>query len=71
MTDGIDIRGGASEFEAAVIAVALDRIARDEKAAADRRSKSSPVLSAWVRVVRDDKPSHPLDTNGPSWIDRT
>ena len=71
MTESIEIRGRASEFEAAVIAVVLDRIAQDEKAAADRRSKSSPVLPAWVRVVRDDEPSHPLDTNGPTWVDQT
>ncbi len=69
MTEGIEIRGGASEFEAAVIAVVLDRIAQDEKAATERNSKSSPVLPSWVRVVRDDKPSHPLDTNGPTWVD--
>jgi hypothetical protein len=71
MADGIDIRGGASEFEAAVIAVVLDRITQDEKAAREKRSKSSPILPAWVRAMRDDKPFHPLDTNGPVWIDRT
>lgn len=69
MTDGIEIRGGASEFEAAVIAVVLDRIAQDEEAAAERMSGRSPLLPAWVRAMRDDKPSHPLDTNGPAWID--
>jgi hypothetical protein len=71
MTNGIEIRGGASEFEAAVIAVVLDRIRQDEKAAEERRSKGSPILPAWMRVMRDDKAFHPLDTNGPAWIDKT
>lgn len=71
MTDAIEIRGGASEFEAAVIAVVLDRIEQDEKAAAEAMSKSSPILPAWVRAMRDNEPSHPLDTNGPAWVDRT
>jgi len=71
MADAIEIRGGASEFEAAVIAVVLDRINQDEKAAKERKSKSSPILPAWVRAMRDDKPLHPLDTNGPAWVDRT
>lgn len=65
MTDGIEIRGGASEFEAAVIAVVLDRIAQDEEAAAERRARSPHMLPAWVRAMRDDQPAHPLDTNGP------
>lgn len=71
MVEGVEIRGGASEFEAAVIAVVLDRINQDERAAKARKSKSSPILPAWVRATRDDKPSNPLDTNGPAWIDRT
>lgn len=71
MADGIEIRGGASEFEAAVIAVVLDRIRQDEKTAKERRSKSSPILPAWMRATREDKPFHPLDTNGPAWIDKS
>lgn len=71
MVDGIEIRGGASEFEAAVIAVVLDRIRQDEEAAEERKSKSSPILPAWMRAIREDKPFHPLNTNGPVWVDRT
>lgn len=70
MTEGMEIRGGASEFEAAVIAVVLDRIRQDEKAAQERRSKSSPILPAWIRAMREDQPFHPLDSNGPAWIDK-
>lgn len=65
MNDGVEIRGGASEFEAAVIAVVLDRIAQDEKTAAERSSRNPPVLPAWVRAVRPADPAHPLDTTRP------
>lgn len=67
MTESPEIRGGATEFEAAVVAVILDRIAREEKAAAERRTEQTPVLSAWVRAVRPDPPEHPLDMRRPVW----
>jgi hypothetical protein len=59
MTDKIEIKGGAGEFEAAVIAVVLDRIAREETAARQRRGGRKPGLSAWVRAVQHDDPGAP------------
>lgn len=67
MNEKIDIRGGAGEFEAAVIAVVLDRISRDEKAAALRRAEQSPTLPAWVRAVRPDPPEHPMGSSNVGW----
>ena len=60
-----EIRGRPSEFEAAVIAVVLDRIAQEEQEAADRQALTSPVLPPWVRATRGAQP-HPLDANLPS-----
>lgn len=68
MVEGVHIKGGAGEFEAAVIAVVLDQIAREEKAASQGR-KSVPdgrFLSAWVRaaLVNED-PAMPRETVHP------
>ena len=65
MTDRIEIRGKASEFESAVIAVVLDRIAQDEKAAEEVSTGASRSLSAWNRVVRSDQSMIPLDDTAP------
>lgn len=65
MSDGIEIRGGAGEFEAAVIAVVLDRIAEDERAAREGRPKSESGLSAWVRAINPEEPELPLEIAGP------
>jgi hypothetical protein len=47
----IAIKGGADEFEAAVIAVVLDHIEAEERAAVSRIAEKSGRLPAWVRVV--------------------
>ncbi len=60
----VEIRGRPTEFEAAVIAVVLDRIAREEQEAVERQARTSPVLTPWVRAVRRGQ-LHPLDTNLP------
>lgn len=52
MTDlSFAVKGGASEFEAAVIAVVLDHIEGEERAAVQRVAEKSGRLSAWMRVV--------------------
>jgi len=61
MSDGIEIRGGAGEFEAAVIAVVLDRIAEDERVAREGRPKSESGLSAWMRAIHPEEPDTPLE----------
>jgi len=61
MVDRVEIRGGAGEFEAAVIAVVLDQIARDELT--ERQGKVGsprPGLSAWVTALHPEQPHVPL-----------
>ncbi|MGH3651193.1 MAG: hypothetical protein ACRDU9_10850 [Acidimicrobiia bacterium] len=55
----IEIRGGAGQFEAAVIAVVLDRIARDEAAARQGQGRAKPGLPAWVRAIMPEDPDAP------------
>lgn len=65
MTDRIEIKGGAGEFEAAVIAVVLDQIALEEAAARQRRGGRKPGLPAWVRAVQHDDPRAPREKVWP------
>jgi hypothetical protein len=60
MTDGIEITGGAGEFEAAVIAVVLDHIAEEERAAREGRTKADSGLPAWVRALDTDEDESPF-----------
>lgn len=64
MSDGIEIRGGAGDFEAAVIAVVLDRIAEDERLAREGRPRSQSGLSAWIRAIHPEEPETPLEGGG-------
>lgn len=50
MTDGIEIRGGAGEFEAAVIAIVLDHIGQEVVQAQQRAQSRLSGLPAWVRA---------------------
>lgn len=61
MTERVQIKGGAGEFEAAVIAVVLDKIARDEKQALQGTIDPGPGLSAWVRALFPEEPNMPRD----------
>jgi hypothetical protein len=65
MTDRIEIKGGADEFEAAVIAVVIDRINRDEEAARQGRGTAQPGLPPWVRAIRPDDNPLPRDLLHP------
>ncbi len=60
MTEGVVIRGGAGEFEAAVIAVVLDRIAEEERVAREGPARATTGLSAWVRAGAPEEPNLPL-----------
>jgi hypothetical protein len=51
----IEIKGGAGEFEAAVIAVVLDHIAFEEKERKAGRAFDDNRLSAWVRALDDPR----------------
>ncbi|MEX0796628.1 MAG: hypothetical protein WEB67_12635 [Acidimicrobiia bacterium] len=46
-----DIKGGASEFEAAVIAVVLDHVTADEVARAAGRNSNDNRVPGWVRAL--------------------
>jgi hypothetical protein len=60
MKPAIEIQGGAGEFEAAVIAVVLDRIAEEEKRARQGRPKSESELSNWIKAIHDEDHAVPL-----------
>lgn len=60
-----EIKGGATEVEAAVIAVVLDRIARDEAVARQGLGRRKPGLSAWVRAVMPVDSRFPWETVTP------
>jgi hypothetical protein len=51
MYEPVEIKGGADEFEAAVIAILLDHLAREDAAARHRSSSSGPGLPAWLRAT--------------------
>jgi hypothetical protein len=64
MAEGIEIKGGASEFDAAVIAVVLDRIAEEERLAWETpRNHSS--LSPWMLAGRPEEPNLPREIIRP------
>jgi hypothetical protein len=65
VSDRIEIKGGASEFDAAVIAVVIDRIAREETAARQERGSRKPGLSSWVRALSQEQPGKPRDQVWP------
>ncbi len=64
--DGVEIKGGAGEFEAAVIAVVLDHISRQEaEARVGRRPVRDARLPAWVRAVYPEPLDVPLEQVRP------
>ncbi|HEY4606851.1 MAG TPA: hypothetical protein VIH55_04305 [Acidimicrobiia bacterium] len=60
MFEGIEIKGGAGEFEVAVIAVVLDRIAEEERAAREGPRHDSS-LTAWQQAGRHEEPNFPRE----------
>jgi hypothetical protein len=59
MAEIVQIKGGADEFHAAVIAVVLDKLARDERAVREGGSQRTNNLSAWVRALYPEDPETP------------
>ncbi len=51
----MEIKGGAGEFEAAVIAVVLDRLSTDAKVRSSRASHADNRVPAWVRAIDPDR----------------
>lgn len=66
MISGIQIRGGASEFEAALIAVVLDRIAEEEKVARQAPRDGSRPLPAWMMAGLPEEPNMPREIVRPT-----
>ena len=52
MIDRFEIKGGAGEYEAAVLAAVLEQVRRRKQAARARRPHASKQLSAWMRAGR-------------------
>jgi hypothetical protein len=65
MIRGIEIRGGASAFEAALIAVVLDRIAEEERVARQAPRDGSRPLPAWMMAGRPEEPNMPREIVRP------
>lgn len=61
----VEIKGGAGEFEAAIIAVVLDRISKEEAEASQRRPNNTGGLSAWVRALYPEQPGVPREVVRP------
>lgn len=55
MNEPIEIRGGAGEFEAAVIAVVVDHLRAEEKAKQSGRNPEGNRLPAWIRAVSPER----------------
>ncbi|MGH8957294.1 MAG: hypothetical protein ACRDVK_01335 [Acidimicrobiia bacterium] len=60
----IEIRGGADEYEAAVIAAIFRRLL-DERAAARATLPARRRPSAWVTAYQDPHPDDPYDAIRP------
>lgn len=65
MIRDIEIRGGAGKFEAALIAVVLDRIAEEERVAGLAPKDDSRPLPAWMLAERPDEPNMPREILRP------
>lgn len=65
MIRNVEIKGGADALEAAVIAVVIDRIAREEEAARQGRGTRKPGLPAWVRALSPETPNRPRENVYP------
>lgn len=55
----IEIKGGASEFDAAVIAIVLDHIAREEHLVRQVAPQMNNEVPAWVRATPQLQPPPP------------
>jgi hypothetical protein len=65
MIEGVEIRGRPGEFEAAVIAVVLDRIAEEERIARKGPPPNSRLLPPWMLAGRPEEPNMPRDLLRP------
>lgn len=57
--ENFEIRGGAGEFEAAVVAIVLDNVAREQVAARAQAPGLTSDLPAWIRATPQAVPDQP------------
>lgn len=67
MTERFDIKGGAGEFEAAVIAVVLDHLTREDSAS-QRGPEPDRSLPTWVACAGVPPGAALLHTHQPLWV---
>lgn len=60
MVEGIRIKGGAGAFEAALIAMVLDHITREEDALRRMPPGGARGMPAWMRADLPEEPDTPL-----------
>jgi hypothetical protein len=65
MVEEIRIRGGAGPFEAALIAVVLDHITREEDAIRRLPPGGARGMPAWMRATLPEEPDAPLELVEP------
>ncbi len=65
MIRDIEIRGGAGEFEAALIAVVLDRISEEERVGSQVPKDGSRPVPAWMLADRPEEPNMPREILRP------
>lgn len=65
MVEGIRIKGGAGAFEAALIAVVLDHLTREEDSIRRSPPGGARGMPAWMRASLPDEPDTPLELVEP------
>lgn len=65
MADGIQIKGGAGDAEAAAVVAIVQHVLDVERIARSRRPQSSNLPPAWVRAGRARHPDDTLDLIAP------
>lgn len=65
MTDQVQIKGGAGEFEAAALAAVVSHVLESEEVALRRRPDPAHRPPAWVRAGWPRDPDDPLDVIVP------
>ena len=67
MVDRIDIKGGADEFEAAVIIAVIEEISRENRIAGEGRQSLPDMrfMSSWVRAISGHEPMQPREIVRP------
>ena len=65
MIRDIEIHGGAGEFEAALIAVVLDRISEEERVGRQVPKDGSRPVPAWMLADRPEEPNMPREILRP------